>query len=450
MSDVTPEEQQETPWYTKKQNLLIVLLGLFLFTASMALAIFLTQDGDDDVVDVDSTPFPTLPAEALVIDEPVIQVVDETQTITVTVGLPETIFINGRSFPIQPQRITADGVWALGAGDQTAVWLYGSIVNYIVGIPDTNSNRALLEGLELGDTIQLQKRDAEQLQFDFTELRTVAPSNRDVFAQNSPRITLVLLGSDGAERIVAQADYRVPEATDSDSNLVELGQLAQLDDIQLTVNGTTYIPDHPQAPDGFAFLIVDYQVQNIGLSAFDTSDLQLSLIDELGNQYVLNPLASQVGGNPPIGGFINSGQTVQVVAGYQLPIGLVSSSLNWVATRKSSGNQVYVDVPFTGRGSAQGLIITMQSATISNDFTSLTLTGGVTNNGTQPTVISAQDIKLGTVDGTNYPIFSTNPAFPWSIAPGQTVQYALTFQRPNQSTATFSILTQEFQLSNLR
>ncbi|MCB0028205.1 MAG: hypothetical protein KDE28_09885, partial [Anaerolineales bacterium] len=73
----------------------------------------------------------------------------------------------------------------------------------------------------------------------------------------------------------------------------------------------------------------------------------------------------------------------------------------------------------------------------------------VTNIGTEQVVVDEQDVSLLS-NGTLYLVFSTNPGFPWVIPPGQTVTYALTFQRPNDFAAIFSILGREFQLNNLR
>jgi len=297
----------------------------------------------------------------------------------------------------------------------------------------------------------LTTQSGTEYTFTFNSRNTVPTSNRDVFAQNMPGITLVLLGSEGQERLVVHGRYVVSEATAENDNVVSLGETAQLDNVQITVTGASYLPDRPETPPGFALYQIDYQIQNVGLSAFDTGNLQITLLDDLGNQYATNALASQLGNNPSLDGFVNAGQTAQATAGYQVPIGLSSSSLHWVVMRADTGSQVQVNIPFTGPGGGtEAVDISLARADVSPDLTNLQLGGQVTNLGTQPVVVTERDISLSTDDGSVYPILSTNPAFPWMVAPGQTAQFFLTFQRPPTDAAVFIVLNRPFQLSGLR
>jgi hypothetical protein len=222
----------------------------------------------------------------------------------------------------------------------------------------------------------------------------------------------------------------------------------QLDNVQLTVNGATYMADRAEIPPGFAYFVVDYQIQNVGLTAFDTSLLDLKLVDEIGNQYALNPAASQMGNFPMLNGFLNANQAVNASAGYQVPLGLNSETVNWVVTNRQSGAQVFVTLPFTGGETAvQGATTSLFRADVSPDLTSLNLGGQVTNLGTQPLVITESDVQLRSEDGTVYLMLSVNPPLPWTVAPGQTVQFFVTYQRPPSGNAIFRVLNQEFLIS---
>ena len=44
----------------------------------------------------------------------------------------------------------------------------------------------------------------------------------------------------------------------------------------------------------FRLLLIDFVMQNVGLSAIDTSTYRFTLSDGLGNQYALNPIASRL------------------------------------------------------------------------------------------------------------------------------------------------------------
>ena len=60
------------------------------------------------------------------------------------------------------------------------------------------------------------------------------------------------------------------------------------------------------------------------------------------------------------------------------------------------------------------------------------------------------DVSMVSPLGTVFQMLSTNPAFPWTVAPGQALVYGVTFQRPQDAEATFNLLNQSFQLTGLR
>ncbi|GJM39988.1 MAG: hypothetical protein DHS20C20_02700 [Ardenticatenaceae bacterium] len=425
--------------------------------AVVVLSVILLQGPDEGGETADSgtpTPFSNGGDNNLLAGDSLVVGMSDSATISVTVDVPITLSLPGQQFNVQTQIIGADGTWtpAVGAEDVgTAVWVYGSIVNYVVGLPDSEANRALLEGLNPGDEMLLATRGGTRFTFSFNERTAVPVTNRDIFGQSTPGITLVLLGSEGSERLVVNGRYVIAETDSNSGNVVGLGETAQLENVQVTVNSTSYIADRPEIPAGFALFVVDYQIQNVGLSALDSGSLQLSLADNLGNQYVVSPLASQLGNFPTLAGFLNANQVREASAGYQIPLGLESDTLSWIVTNSSSGAQVYVTLPFTGgSAAASGSAISLARVDVSTDLTSLILGGQVTNLGTQPIVITESDVALQTDDGSIYLLLSTNPPFPWTVPPGQTLQYFLTYQRPPTDTAVFRVLNQGFQLTSLR
>ncbi|WP_420631139.1 hypothetical protein [Candidatus Leptofilum sp.] len=432
-------------------------IALVALLAVVVLSVILLQgsddEGDDTAASGTPTPFTNDSDDNLLAGDSLVVGMSDSDTISVTVDVPITLSLPGQQFNVQTQIIGADGTWTptLAADEAgTAVWVYGSIVNYVVGLPDSEANRTLLEGLAPGDEMMLATRGGTRFTFSFNERTAVPVTNRDIFAQNSPGITLVLLGSEGNERLVVNGRYVLAETDSPAGNVVSLGETAQLENVQITVNSTTYIADRPEIPAGFALFVVDYQIQNVGLTALDSGSLRLSLADNLGNQYVVSPIATQLGNFPTLTGFLNANQVTQASAGYQIPLGLESDTLSWIVTNSSSGAQVYVTLPFTGGSAAAGSAISLARVDVSTDLTSLILGGQVTNLGTQPIVISESDVALQTDDGSIYLLLSTNPPFPWTVPPGQTLQYFLTYQRPPTGTAVFRVLNQGFQLTNLR
>lgn len=392
------------------------------------------------------TPFAQ--AEAVLAEDVIIS----SEAVTVSLAAPVALDMGGRSYQVQPQIVTVDGVWAPAiSGEQTAVWIHGTVINYVLGLSDTAANRSVLESLAPGDEIVLRGRSGTVYTFAFNSRRTVPATSRDIFAQNSPGITLVLIGARGQERLVAQGRYVVAETTSSeDPNVVELGETAQINGLQLTVTGASHLFERPEVPAGFAFYLVDFELQNVGNSVVETGNLRLILADHMGNQYALNPTASQTGNYLPVGGPLIPGQTTQATAGYQIPAGLNSPALRWIVTRQDTGGQAQVNIPFRGTAElGQQAVVNLQHAEVSLDGTSLFLLGQVTNLADQPLVVQEANVTL-TSDGSFYLILSTNPGFPWIVSPGQTTEFSLTFQRPSGSTAVFTLLNQPFELTGLR
>ena len=456
-SGVSTDNRNVANWRDALANPAVLVAGgiaLVALLAVVVLSVILIQGREDDGLEtaVSGTPTPFGSSDSFLGGEPLIVGMSDSATISVTLDSPTTLSLPGRQFNVQTQVIGADGTWTPATSETgTVVWIYGSIVNYVVGIPNSTENRALLEGLNPGDEMTLATRGGARYTFSFNNRTTVPVTNRDIFAQTTPGITLVLLGSEGTDRLVVNGRYIVTEADNQAGNVVNLGETAQLENVQLTVNSTTYIADRAEIPPGFALFVVDFQIQNVGLTAIDSGNLQLGLVDNLGNQYVLSPLATQLGNFPPLSGFLNANQITQASAGYQIPLGLSSNTLSWVVTNSRSGAQVYVTLPFTGGASAAaGSAISLVRVDVSTDLASLILGGQVTNLSTQPIVITESDVALQTQDGAIYLLLSTNPPFPWTVPPGQTLQFFLTYQLPPTDTAVFRVLNQGFQLTGLR
>ncbi|GAB4154870.1 MAG: hypothetical protein Fur0021_21760 [Candidatus Promineifilaceae bacterium] len=376
--------------------------------------------------------------------------ISNSATISVTLSTPTTLDIDGRRFGLRAELVTAGERWQPELPNATtAVWVYGTVVNYVIGLADTAEARALLDGLTPGDLISLTTRGGTVSQFTFASRDIVPATSADVFAQNTPGVTLVLLGTEGENRLVVRGRYVVPETSSaSASSVVELGETAQLDTLQLTVMGTTHLANEPSAPPGFAFFLVDYELLNVGQQQVDLSRLRLSLIDQFGNQYAVNALAGQFGNHPLASGTLGANQLVAATVGYQIPASLSAPTLRWVAQYGDSPAKVEVNLPFN-RTQTNAAVVTVLQAEVSLDGASLALQGQVTNLGSEQLIVSEQDVSLSSL-GTVYLMFANNPAFPWVIDAGQTVPFALTFQRPQESSAILTVLNYPFQLEGLR
>lgn len=400
------------------------------------------------------TPFPSPVAGGAT--DVIIAGISGSTTVSLTLNAPTTLQVGTERFSVRSEPVQPDGTWDPDVGEsETALWVYGTLINYVVGLPDNEENRTLLESLSSGNETTLSLRDGTEHRFAVTN-REVVPSTRtDVFAQNRPSLTLILLRAQGDERLVVQADYVAdPAAVVGEGpagTTVELGEVAQLDTLRVTVEEAAALYDQPGAPSGFIFYVVDFRVQNAGSQPIDLTRLRFVLSDELGNQYAANLQAGQFGAYEPPTSVLAPGQSRQATVGYQIPAGLSAPTLTWNVAREGGTGQIQVVLPFaeSDAGASQNAVVSLQSAEISADGTTLLLSGQLTNNGSQPLVVNEAGVSLRS-DGTLHLMLSTNPAFPWAVPPGQTLSFAVSFQRPSLGEAVFIVASQPFQLSGLR
>jgi hypothetical protein len=440
--------------YAERGPLIVAIGAAVGSLALICLFAFLLLQSGDSEQQTEPTQTPVGGGSELDTDTFAFLSISDTGAISVTMETPIFVNVAGDEFSVQAEVLPAQGTWTpIPANETTSVWVYGSVINYVFGLDDTEENRALLERLVAGDEIVLTTRSEATSTFVVSRRQEVSSDNREIFAQRSPGITLVLLEEDTQEqRLVVQGRFVVSDAKSDPQagSSVELGETAQLEGLQITVNSVSFQFDRPEAPAGLAVFHVDYQIQNVGVAAVDASSLSMVLIDDFGNLYALNPGASQVGNNPPLTGFIQPGQTVVATAGYQIPTGLTSAVLRWQVTISGTGSQIVVVLPLGQTvASPQEASVLVQEVNIVNNGTDLLIVGQITNLGGQPLLVDVSNVTL-TSGGTVYLMLSVNPAFPWSVPAGQTVQFAVTFQRPPGSEAIFAVFEQSFQLTGLQ
>lgn len=461
-------ESITTPSGTNRGPLIIAIVATVLGLCIVCVAAFFLVRDSIDLPVVESGPLSGVlggdeasPTPFQVEDRDLVVRADigDSAGISVTLSTPVTLLVGGRTFTVQSTDVDVSGKWAPEVTDEdAAVWAYGTIINYVLGLDGNAENRRVLEGLVQGDEIRIVMQNGAEYVFVVTSREIVPNEQADIFRQLSPSVTVVLIGSESDDRLIVRGSYKVTEGgapagpVISPGNVVEMGDTAELDDLRLTVLGTTSLFNRPEIPAGFMFFLVDFQLQNTGSGQFDTNSLSLELRDDFGNQYALNPVASQLGNSPPLFGFLNPGEIRNATAGYQIPAGLTSPTLLWVVGfTDGTPGEVSVRIPFAAGGGDAGrnALVVPQSADVSLDGTSVTIVGQITNIGEQPLIVNDADVNL-TSDGTLYLKLSTNPTFPWVIPPGQTITFSVAFQRPLTEQAIFSVLNQPFLLSGLR
>lgn len=121
---------------------------------------------------------------------------------------PEKLVIGGNELDLLITYVQEDD-WEHQA-DQTAAakWLYGTTINYVLGLEHTEDNQVLLEGLNIDAEVQLHLPNKRTLDFRVvSNQREPQETAADLFKQDRPRLTLVLFGGNEPQRLVVVADY---------------------------------------------------------------------------------------------------------------------------------------------------------------------------------------------------------------------------------------------------
>jgi hypothetical protein len=82
---------------------------------------------------------------------------------------------------------------------------------------------------------------------------------------------------------------------------------------------------------------------------------------------------------------------------------------------------------------------------ITPDGAGVSVRGVVNNPGEVPVTVTEADVSL-TVQGAPVGMLNASPPLPWTIAPGGSLQFALTFQRPAANAAMLNVLGYQFEI----
>lgn len=110
---------------------------------------------------------------------------------------PETLEIAGLPFRVYPSAIS-NGTWPYQAVERSASWIGGTLINWCFGVPAVEPNIALfakLEKAQESDRVALLRMSGGLVRrYQLQKPIQVERQQIEVFAQNQPGITIVLLG----------------------------------------------------------------------------------------------------------------------------------------------------------------------------------------------------------------------------------------------------------------
>ncbi|MEA3309508.1 MAG: hypothetical protein U9Q70_08370 [Chloroflexota bacterium] len=339
--------------------------------------------------------------------------------VPVEVVAPQNLQLPGADYAIVATPL--EGVrWPVPATQQdVAVWVYGTVVNYVVGLPYTPTTASLLAGLESTDHITLTLSNGSELVFGSPQARRYPLEDTTPLAQRRPGLTLVVLGGEEADRLVVQARY-LPEAAVAAGKKQQLGELL-VELVQADVQSST--------AEGQNFL-VEYRLTNRGAEPLDTALFELVLEDGQGQRYAVNSEVSSLGEGGPLPASIPAGGALAASAGYRVPQAL-KPPLNWVfrvdpASGKTASFALPYREPLPGPPQPQ---VELREVFADQGRDAIVINGVVRNSGESALTVTATNVKLSSSAGEAEMLAQT-PVLPWQIPGGGEQSFEVQFQRP--------------------
>ncbi len=421
------------------------ILALILATGGGTSA-FIPNIGPVSGEDIDVTQQP-------ITDTVVIRVNDA----VITPAIPTRMSVGSTTFEVQPMRV-ADKQWSYDPNAaRTAFWVPGTAVNYVLGVHASSENRQIIDALNEGDLITLDTNMGAQ-RYRVTQQATVGNNANDLaalLAQDSPRLTIVMMGEGGNQRRVTLAQF-TDEGTAN--QLAAVGVPVNLGDIRVLATNQRLLPGGSVGlPSGKNYLQVDFAVTNLITEYVDAAQFFTQLTDGAGNTYPLSLEGAKANGATGFTqGALGPGKVVTGTAAFEVPSTMAGPTLEWkLALNENTPYVARVAIPYrpilaeptvepTGQPKAR---VTIVSANITPEGNELRIVGSVQNLTNEFLQVSLPDASLSSSNGQQYPLTASLPAFPWSVQPNESLTFQLSFTRPPNGPVTFTMFDQAFSLS---
>jgi len=376
-------------------------------------------------------------------------------SVPLSLTTPSAIELKDKEFKVEPVEITK-GDWPYQRGNPNkAVWVFGTLVNYVIGLEANSDNTTLLRGLTESDSIRLTTLGGKTLLFRYSGRQWVTVDKTDVFRQLRPGLTLVLLGGTDDSRLVVSASYVAEsEPTPVGITAAKTGTPVQVSGARVTTLGGRLVKNVDGLPAGSAYYLVDFSVTASGSGVLDASLFQMELLDAAGRRYTLSIPASQAGSYGPPGGQLLSDTTLTATAGFVVPEALPGPNVFWTFSPTPDGSaparfQLSTVGPSPTPEPRASVTVQVTQARYSDDATEIVISGGIGNTAKEPVTISLSDINLQ-AGGTLVPVTSTDPELPWKLQPGQNLAFTVHFARPPAGTAILRMMQWSYELGGLQ
>lgn len=368
----------------------------------------------------------------------------------VTLPVPIALEIGGRTFPVQASAADSGAWLAPASAPGAAIWVEGTVVNYVLGLEATVEQSALVEQLAAGDPIYLRLSNGARVTFRVARTERVRADDTSIFSQHSSSLTLVLLGGDTEERTTVFADVeRVEEPTpDPAAVTIAAGQPTQVGAVLITVERGHAEPASAGAPPGTMVYLVEFALQNTGAAPLDARAFVMELVDGLGNRYLPSSSAAMQGDYGPLLRALNPGESVSGTAGYVVPELLSGPSLTWIFSPDAQV-RAYFALPYEQPAVTLAQAdVDVYDAFLDEDEGTLHILADIYNDGDAPLEVTAADILLSSRAGAGT-LRSTAPPLPWTIPARGSQEVELVFGQPDASSAVVTILGFAFEITGL-
>lgn len=452
-------EKNPQPGPSSRRQLLILSIasGAILVFIAVAILVYLLFRGTGQPSAGTPTPAETMEATITTSATPMLapscETIISSGDVEVGMALPVSLTAKNAVYPVEPI-IPQEEAWTYPTGRSgQAVWVCGTVINYVVGLEPTAENEELVRNLAPGDEIRLQMSSGTVLLFRFVERRDTAPGGEVALAQQKPSLTLVLPKTDTWQ--IAMADYAAEAesmAPPPAEMSAQLGQPVEADQTRVTVVEGD-VKESDDIPQGTVYYVTEFSVENLGEAPIATDAFSMRLRDSLGNTYLVSPQASEAGESGPLSGEVEPGASAQGSAGYIVPDPLPAGELTWIFSPRPGAEEVTVSIPHEGGTAGDGLAVqpevTITDAFLSNNGTILLIEGEVLNGGAQALVVEPTDVTLSSSAGMSELVMAA-PSLPWTIEPGQRQVIELQYPRPDASTVLLELLGYSFEIGGLQ
>ncbi|HOU15429.1 MAG TPA: J domain-containing protein [Anaerolineae bacterium] len=409
-----PTAQRVTPptW-----AILLIMLGIFIIAAVGVGALLSLQrnratGGADSASVVKLTTFstpPVIPAEAAVVQE------SGTPVLTVR---PKQLDIAGTIYPVVAV-LPEQGRWPIPHEQRgIAVWLYGTVINYVVGVPYVATTESLLAGLTSAQRITLTLDNGSALVFGSPQTQRIAAEDLSPMAQDRPGLTLMMLDSSQTSRLIVQARYLPEESIFSQDQKVDG---LKFEVLEASVREET---------DTAVYFVIEYQVTNESGADKDAAFFDLVLEDSNGQRYTLDDAATTWGKYGRLNRVLVNGEIAMGSAGYQVPRTMPSPATWIVRSDATSANNTRFAVSYEPPQPAPP----QPDVELSDVFDDVTrnvivINGTIYNDGKSPLIVTLANINL-TYSGGASSLQASTPLLPWNIGADGYQEFEVQFSRP--------------------